>query len=58
MSMAYPAATERLFGRLPRRDILAVCAYLNRKPSPSRVDCHWEDSAAFLGRLAAAARMQ
>jgi hypothetical protein len=56
--MAYPAAAERLLGPLPRRDILAVCAYLNRKPSPSRVDGNWEDSAAFLDRLAAAARMQ
>jgi hypothetical protein len=56
--MAYPAAAERLLGPLPRRDILAVCAYLNRKPSPSRVDGNGEDSAAFLDRLAAAARMQ
>ena len=56
--MASLSSAARLLGPLPRRDILAVCAFLNRKPSPHHVDSGADDSASFLDRLAAAARMQ
>ena len=50
-------ANERIFGPLPRKDILAVCAFLNRSRSPRRLeDCRV--AAEQLDRLAAAARMQ
>jgi hypothetical protein len=56
--MANPSSAARLLGPLPRRDILAVCAFLNRKPPPHHVAGSADDSATFLDRLAAAARMQ
>ena len=53
----FTSPNERIVGPLPRRDILAVCAFLNRSPSGRRVDecCAAEN---LLDRLAAAARMQ
>lgn len=53
----FTSPNARIVGPLPRRDILAVCAFLNRKPSARRVDecCAAEN---LLDRLAAAARMQ
>jgi len=46
-------------GPLPRRDILAICAYLNRGPvRPGPVDDTGSTSEAALDRLATAARMQ
>lgn len=53
-----PSRCTRIFGPLPRRDILAVCAFLNR-PRPAPSPDHWgvaEDG--ILNRLVAAARMQ
>jgi hypothetical protein len=49
----------RLMSPLPRRDILAICAYLNRSPvRPVAVSDTESTSDAMLDRLAAAARMQ
>ncbi len=49
----------RIMGPLPRRDILAICAYLNRGPvRPGPVDDTGSTSEAALDRLATAARMQ
>lgn len=52
--------TEALRGRaepLVRRDILAICAYLNRS-APKSVDGLGAGPEMHLDRLAAAARMQ
>ena len=49
---------SRIRGPIPRRDILAVCAYLNRNNAGRRVDSYATDPEALLDRLAAAARMQ
>jgi hypothetical protein len=44
---------------LPRRDLVAVFAYIGRQRGPARcVDGSFEGPDAFLDRLAAAARMQ
>ena len=53
----FTSPNPRIVGPLPRRDILAVCAFLTRSPSARRVDecCAAEN---LLDRLAAAARMQ
>lgn len=49
----------RMLGPLPRRDIVAICAFLNRAaPRPRPVDGCPEAADWFLDRLAAAARMQ
>jgi hypothetical protein len=56
-----PAITSpnpRLTGPLPRRDILAVCAFLNRRPCTGNVEAASEGAEILLDRLAAAARMQ
>ncbi len=45
-------------GSLPRRDILAICVYLNRHKGTKAVDACVGQPDAFLDRLAAAARMQ
>jgi hypothetical protein len=42
---------------LPRRDIVAICGYLNRARRPS-VDGLATSRAIFLDRIADAARMQ
>jgi hypothetical protein len=49
---------ERIFGPLPRRDILAICAFLNRSEPARRVDECSVAEESMLNRLAAAARMQ
>jgi hypothetical protein len=46
-----------LSATLPRRDILAICVYLNRA-RPKRVDACVSGPDSILDRLAAAARMQ
>jgi hypothetical protein len=53
----FTSPNSRIVGPLPRRDILAVCAFLNRSPSVRRPDecCVAEK---LLDRLTAAARMQ
>lgn len=44
---------------LPRRDLMAIFAYVGRSRDPARcVDGSFERSEAYLDRLAAAARMQ
>ena len=53
----FTSPNERLVGPLPRRDILAICAFLGRRAEISRTDDRDGDSAAF-DRLVAAARMQ
>lgn len=50
---------SRLAGPLPRRDILAVCEFLNRRPErPKCTDVCAGAAEILLDRLAAAARMQ
>jgi len=43
---------------LPRRDILAICVYLNRNNGTKSVDACVSNPAVHLDRLTAAARMQ
>jgi hypothetical protein len=43
---------------LPRRDIVAICAYLNRHPGIKAVDGSVSGSPVHLDRLTDAARMQ
>jgi len=43
---------------LPRRDILAICAFLNRHDGPKSVDACVSKPRLFLDKLADAARMQ
>ena len=49
---------QSLTGPLPRRDILAICVYLNRHDGPKAVDACVTKPGVVLDRLAAAARMQ
>jgi hypothetical protein len=51
-------ARPLLTGPLPRRDILAICVYLNRANGPKAVDACVSKPGVFLDKLAAAARMQ
>ena len=53
----FTSPNERIVGPLPRKDILAVCAFLNRQPS-RKTDTPGDAAESFLDRLAAAARMQ
>ncbi|NUT00610.1 MAG: hypothetical protein HOP96_06515 [Sphingomonas sp.] len=53
----FTSSNERIVGPLPRKDILAVCAFLNRR-QPSKIDACVDIAETFLDRLAAAARMQ
>lgn len=53
----FTSPNERLVGPLPRRDILAVCAFLGRRPA-ARQDEGRDGPLTYLDRLAAAARMQ
>lgn len=46
------------FEQLPRRDILAICAYLNRQNGVKAVDACVSRSGVFLDKVADAARMQ
>jgi hypothetical protein len=48
----------RITGPLPRRDILAVCAFLNRGRCTGNAGAATEGAEILLDRLAAAARMQ
>ena len=54
----FTSPNERIVGPLPRRDILAVCAFLNRSHSRRRPDERCTAADNLLDRLAAAARMQ
>jgi hypothetical protein len=54
----FTSPNERIAGPIPRRDILAVCAYLNRRPAPRNTEARGDGPETFLDRLAAAARMQ
>jgi len=47
-----------LTGPLPRRDILAICVYLNRNNGSKSVDACVGRTDSILERIAAAARMQ
>ncbi len=53
----FTSPNERIVGPLPRKDILAVCSFLNRRPEPRTVD-RADRPETLLDRLAAAARMQ
>ena len=53
-----PPLPRSLTGPLPRRDIVAICVYLNRNNGPKSVDACVGGSDPFLERIAAAARMQ
>lgn len=54
----FTSPNEQLLGPLPRRDILAICAFLGRPAQPVRADSQGDAPLAILDRLAAAARMQ
>lgn len=54
----FTSPNDRISGPIPRRDILAVCAYLNRRPESGNAEARREGPEAILDRLAAAARMQ
>jgi hypothetical protein len=53
-----PTLPTSLTGPLPRRDIVAICVYLNRNNGTKAVDACVGGHDAILERLAAAARMQ
>ena len=53
----FASPNARITGPLPRRDILAVCAFLNRSPT-RKVEACSDAPETLLDRLAAAARMQ
>lgn len=54
----FTSPNPRIVGPLPRRDILAICAYLTRPQRSRAVDAYAGDAETFLDRLAEAARMQ
>jgi len=43
---------------LPRRDIIAICVYLNRHNGTKAVDACVSNPGVYLDRLTTAARMQ
>ena len=47
-----------ILGALPRRDIVAICVYLNRNNGTKAVDACVNNPAVHLDKLTAAARMQ
>ena len=51
-------SNSRITGPLPRRDILAVFAYLNRNGEGRKIGFCAPDAETFLQRLVAAAGMQ
>ena len=53
----FTSPNERIVGPLPRRDILAVCSFLNRRAAARAIDAR-DGPETHLDRLAAAARMQ
>jgi hypothetical protein len=54
----FSSPNSRIVGPLPRRDILAVCAFLKPTKAARPIDACVADPDTFLDRLAAAARMQ
>lgn len=54
----FNSPNPRLSAPLPRRDILAVCAFLNRAPVARDAGARGDGPEGHLDRLAAAARMQ
>ena len=52
------APLRSLTGPLPRRDIVAICVYLNRNNGAKAVDACVGGSDSMLERITAAARMQ
>ena len=52
------ALPRSLTGPLPRRDIVAICVYLNRHSGTKAVDACVARPDFYLEKLAAAARMQ
>ena len=53
-----PAAFRAQTDQLPRRDILAICVYLNRSRGTKAVDACVTSPGVHLDKLAGAARMQ
>jgi hypothetical protein len=53
----FTSPNERIVGPLPRKDILAVCSFLNRRDAARATDTR-DGPETVLDRLAAAARMQ
>ena len=53
-----PAAFRSQADQLPRRDILAICVYLNRHNGRKAVDACVSQPGIFLDKLSDAARMQ
>jgi hypothetical protein len=53
----FSSPNPRITGPLPRRDILAICAYLHRNEVARPTQASF-DAETLLDRLAAAARMQ
>ena len=53
-----PAAFRSPSDQLPRRDILAICVYLNRNNGTKAVDACVTRRGVFLDKVADAARMQ
>ena len=54
----FTSPNPRLMSPLPRRDILAICAFLNRRFADAAVAGAKIGAEIELDRLAAAARMQ
>lgn len=54
----FTSPNPRLCAPLPRRDILAVCAFLNRARTAPQAVAGGDGPEGHLDRLAAAARMQ
>jgi hypothetical protein len=53
-----PSPIGGITGPLQRRDILAICVFLNRNSAPKSVDACVSQPDSLLEKLAAAARMQ
>jgi hypothetical protein len=51
-------SNSSLADSLPRRDIIAICAYLNRANGTKAVDAYVSNPTVHLEKLTAAARMQ
>lgn len=52
------AVPDRFAAPLPRKDIVAICIYLNRANGAKATDAAGVDPAMFIDRVADAARMQ
>jgi len=53
-----PASLRPPFEQMQRRDILAICVYLNRAKGTKSVDACVSGPGMFLDKVADAARMQ